>query len=88
MSSTERPTLSGAETADLLGISRWQVQQATHDGSLLSVRVGRRTPNPRCRLLAWLDGQQGPAAPGRGRDTAHTGDSALSVPAPRTPHAS
>lgn len=71
---TDRPTLSVAETATLLGISRWLVQQAVHDGSLPSVRVGRRILIPRSRLLAWLDGRadadesagvsaQAPAAP-------------------------
>jgi excisionase family DNA binding protein len=88
MSSTERPTLSVAETADLLGISRWLVQQAAHDGSLPSVRVGRRILIPRSRLLAWLDGQHDPGAPGPVRDRAHTGDPALTVLVPRTPHAS
>lgn len=32
MTEIERPTLSGAETASLLGISRWLAQQAVHDG--------------------------------------------------------
>lgn len=59
--STDRPTLSVAETATLLGISRWLVQQAVHDGSLPSVRVGRRILIPRSRLLAWLEGEN-PAA--------------------------
>lgn len=53
---TDRPTLSVAETATLLGISRWLVQQAVRDGSLPSVRVGRRILIPRSRLQAWLDG--------------------------------
>ena len=61
MTPTERPTLSVAETADLLGISRWLVQQAVRDGSLPSVRVGRRILIPRLRLEAWLAGS-GPAA--------------------------
>jgi len=61
MTQTDRPTLSRAETANLLGISRWLVQQAVHDGSLPSVRVGRRILIPRSRLLAWLDGMDGPA---------------------------
>jgi excisionase family DNA binding protein len=87
MSSTERPTLSVAETAALLGISRWLVQQAAHDGSLPSVRVGRRILIPRSRLLAWLDGQQDAGAPGSGRDAAHTGAPAVTVLAPRMPHA-
>lgn len=55
-STAQRPTLSVAETAELLGISRWLVQQAVHDGSLPSVRVGRRILIPRARLLAWLEG--------------------------------
>jgi excisionase family DNA binding protein len=88
MSSTERPTLSVAETADLLGISRWLVQQAAHDGSLPSVRVGRRILIPRSRLLAWLDGQKDPGAPGPGRDAASTADPTLPVLAPRSPYAS
>jgi excisionase family DNA binding protein len=71
MSSTERPTLSVAETADLLGISRWLVQQAAHDGSLPSVRVGRRILIRRSRLLAWLDGQHDPRAPGPGPRAGH-----------------
>lgn len=71
MSHTERSTLSIAETADLLGIARWLVQRATHDGSLPSVRAGRRILIPRSRLLTWLDSQQelgapGPRPPGRG----------------------
>ena len=49
------PTLSFAETAELLGVSRWLVQQAVHDGSLPSVRGGRRILIPRARLLAWLE---------------------------------
>lgn len=66
-----RPTLSVAETAELLGISGWLVQQAVQDGSLPSVRVGRRILIPRARLLAWLEGDvlgpgAGVAAQGRG----------------------
>ena len=73
MSNIDRPTLSVAETAELLGISRWLVQQATHDGSLPSVRVGRRILIPRSRLLAWLDGHEHPAKASTGtRATAAT----------------
>ncbi len=61
MTLAERPTLSVAETAELLGISRWLVQQAVRDGSLPSLRVGRRILIPRARLHAWLDGS-GPTA--------------------------
>lgn len=50
------PTLSVAQTAELLGVSRWLVQQAVRDGSLPHVRLGRRILIPRARVLAWLDG--------------------------------
>ena len=79
MASTDRPTLSVAETADLLGISRWLVQQAVHDGSLPSVRVGRRILIPRARLLAWLDGPPAEAASAPALDV---------LTRRRTPHAS
>jgi excisionase family DNA binding protein len=59
MTSTERPTLSVAETADLLGISRWLVQQAVRDGSLPSMRVGRRILIPKVQLDALLAGTAG-----------------------------
>jgi excisionase family DNA binding protein len=58
MSPADRPALSVAETAELLGISRWLVQQAVRDSSLPSVRVGRRILIPRVQLDAWLNGQQ------------------------------
>lgn len=54
MSPAERPALSVAETTDLLGISRWLVQQAVRDGSLPSVRVGRRILIPAVQLDALL----------------------------------
>lgn len=57
MSSTNRPALSVAETADLLSISLWLVQQAVREGSLPSVRVGRRILIPRVRLEALLAGR-------------------------------
>ena len=75
MSSTERPTLSVAETAELLGISRWLVQQAVHDGSLPSLRVGRRILIPRVRLQAWLDGSAATAMPAAAQPSRPTADS-------------
>jgi excisionase family DNA binding protein len=62
MSPTDRPALSVAETADLLGISRWLVQQAVRDGSLPSVRVGRRILIPKVQLEALLAGQSAAAS--------------------------
>jgi excisionase family DNA binding protein len=60
MSPTQRPALSVVETAQLLGISRWLVQQAVRDGSLPSVRVGRNILIPRVQLDALLAGQSAP----------------------------
>ena len=73
MTLVDRPTLSVAETADLLGISRWLVQQAVRDGSLPSVRVGRRILIPRVRLDAWLLGEDQNAGDGvsEGATTTH-----------------
>ncbi len=53
----ERPTLTVDETATLLGISRWLVQQAVRRGELPVVRIGRRILIPRERLHALLTGQ-------------------------------
>lgn len=76
MTLADRPTLSVAQTADLLGISRWLVQQAVRDGSLPSVRVGRRILIPRARLDAWLQGS-----------TSVTSDTATQAVLPRAPSA-
>lgn len=62
MSPADRPALSVAETADLFGISRWLVQQAVRDGSLPSLRVGRRILIPKVQLEALL-AEQGVGAP-------------------------
>jgi excisionase family DNA binding protein len=70
MTPTERPTLSVAETADLLGISRWLVQQAVRDGSLPSMRVGRRILIPKVQLDALLAGAASAPAVGKAADTA------------------
>lgn len=52
-----RTTLTVAEAATLLGVSRWLVQQQIACGGLPSVRLGRRILIPRARLLAWLETQ-------------------------------
>lgn len=52
-----RPTLTVAEAADLLGVSRWLIQQQVSCGVLPAVRLGRRILIPRARLLAWLESQ-------------------------------
>jgi excisionase family DNA binding protein len=55
-SDPERPTLTVEETARLLGISRWLVQQAVRRGELPVIRIGRRILIPRTRLDALLAG--------------------------------
>lgn len=50
-----KPCLTMAETAVLLGVSRWLVQQQVAEGKLPSIRLGRRVLIPRVRLLAWLE---------------------------------
>jgi excisionase family DNA binding protein len=81
MNTSDRPTLSVAETAELLGVSRWLVQQAVRDGSLPSRRIGRRILIPAARLDAWLQGDplQDPSAA-----RADDAPAAEPAPAPRT----
>lgn len=50
-----RPTLTVAETADLLGVSTWLVHQQIKAGSLPAIHLGRRILVPRARLMAWLE---------------------------------
>ncbi len=51
----ERPALSVAEAAELLGVSRWLVLQQVQQGTLPLKRFGRRILIPRARFLAWLE---------------------------------
>jgi excisionase family DNA binding protein len=51
----ERPVLSVAEVADLLGVSQWLVLQQVGRGSIPHKRVGRRILFPRTVFLAWLE---------------------------------
>lgn len=55
LAESERPTLTLAETAHLLGVSPWLVQQQVAQGVLPCVRLGRRVLISRSRLLAWLE---------------------------------
>ena len=54
---SQRPTLTLTltETAHLLGVSPWLVQQQVAQGVLPCVRLGRRVLISRSRLLAWLE---------------------------------
>lgn len=57
-----RPTLTVAEAAELLGISRGLAFEAVNRGELPSIRVGRRILIPRSRLMALIDGSDAEAA--------------------------
>lgn len=88
MSPTDRPALSVAETAALLGISRWLVQQAVRDGSLPSVRVGRRILIPKVRLDALLAGHTAgsdPAVSQHPRGAPQSSSKPAGRPSPPTP---
>jgi len=54
----ERPTLTVAETAELLGVSPWLVHQQIDRGVIPCLRLGRRILISRTRLLAWLEAEQ------------------------------
>ncbi len=59
---TERaPVLTVQEAADYLRISRGLAFAAVRDGSLPSVRIGRRILIPRRQLEALLDGDPPPS---------------------------
>lgn len=51
----ERPVLSVAEAADLLGVSQWLVLQQVGRGGIPHKRVGRRILFPRALFFAWLE---------------------------------
>jgi excisionase family DNA binding protein len=51
---TGRKTLTVEEAAKLLGIGRGLAYEGVRDGSIPSVRIGRRVLVPRARLLALL----------------------------------
>lgn len=51
----ERPVLSVAEAAQLLGVSEWLVLQQISRGELPHKRCGRRIVLSRERILAWLN---------------------------------
>ena len=51
----QRPVLSVAEAAELLGVSEWLVLRQISRGELPHKRCGRRIVLSRERLLAWLN---------------------------------
>jgi excisionase family DNA binding protein len=52
----ERPVLTVQEVAEILGVSRWLVQQAARTGELPCIRLGRRILFSRARLESLLTG--------------------------------
>jgi excisionase family DNA binding protein len=52
----ERPVLTVQEVAELLGVSRWLVQQAARTGELPCIRLGRRILFSRARVELLLTG--------------------------------
>jgi excisionase family DNA binding protein len=64
---TEPLTLTVEEAGRLLGVSRGLAFRAAADGSLPTIRLGRRLLVPRCqleRMLAGPTNNEGPAANG------------------------
>jgi len=51
----QRPVLSVAEAADLLGVSQWLVLRQVGRGAIPHKRVGRRILFPCAGFLAWLE---------------------------------
>lgn len=54
---TDKLTITVAEAAKLLGISRGACYEAVRVGQIPSLRIGRRLLVPRHRLEAMIDGQ-------------------------------
>lgn len=53
----KRVTLSVAEAAELLGISRGTAYEYARTGQLPAVRLGRRLVIPKCRFDELLNGE-------------------------------
>lgn len=51
---SRKPTLTVEEAGELLGISRGSAYQAARDGTIPTLRIGRRVIVPTARLLAVL----------------------------------
>ena len=51
----DKPTFTVQEAARLLGISRGLAYQAVSEGTVPSIRIGRRILIPRARLCELLD---------------------------------
>ena len=52
----ERPTVTVDEVAVILGVSRGTAYAAVRDGTIASLRIGRRLVVPTARLIAMLEG--------------------------------
>jgi excisionase family DNA binding protein len=65
----ERLVLTVAETAELLGVSRWLVQQAARRGELPHIRLGRRILFPQAAVMAIVQHSDPQLLAARSQDT-------------------
>lgn len=61
LETSTKATVTTVEAAELLGVDRRTVSRGIADGTIPSIRVGRRLLIPRVRLLHMLTGQPEPA---------------------------
>ncbi len=59
----EKLTYNVEETGKALGLSRASAYKAVHDGSIPTIRIGRRLVVPRVQLEKLLNGKQTDAKP-------------------------
>lgn len=62
-SGVERLTVTVAQAAVMLGISRTSAYERVRRGEIPTVRLGRRLLVPKARLLAMLEGEPPAASP-------------------------
>ncbi|QNV37555.1 helix-turn-helix domain-containing protein [Rothia terrae] len=61
LETSTKATVTAVDAAELLGVDRRTVSRGIADGTIPSIRVGRRVLIPRVRLLHMLTGQPEPA---------------------------
>ena len=60
LETSTKATVTAVDAAELLGVDRRTVSRGIADGTIPSIRVGRRVLIPRVRLLHLLTGQPEP----------------------------
>ncbi|MEU4208217.1 helix-turn-helix domain-containing protein [Rothia terrae] len=61
LETSTKATVTAVDAAELLGVDRRTVSRGIADGTIPSIRVGRRVLIPRVRLLHMLTGHTEPA---------------------------